>query len=419
MKIDITQDVIRKLPNVNRDLYDAKYPGLVLRCRASGKHSWRIVLGRGDVETLGSLKALTPKMARELAQAAKGKKANAAIVDKLDGKDPKVERRRRRAAARAIKHAATLDQFLSEQFDPWALAHLKTGAETGDRVRTVFAEFLPKALPEITPFAVERWRSARHRDDIAPTTTNRDLDCLRSVLSKAVEWGILSAHPLRPVKRAKVDAIGRLRYLSADEEKHLRAALTAREQGRRNARANFNRWRTERGYTPIPDYPPDGYTDHLQPIVLLALGTGLRRGELLALRWSDVDSVGSWLTVRGTSAKTGRTRHVPLNTDVRAVLARWRPADATDDDLVFPGPKGEPMQDLKTAWLKVAKAARLKGFTFHDLRHTFASKLVQAGVDLNTTRELLGHSGIAMTLRYAHLAPEHKAQAVAKLVTAK
>jgi integrase len=74
------------------------------------------------------------------------------------------------------------------------------------------------------------------------------------------------------------------------------------------------------------------------------------------------------------------------------------------------------MKSLKTAWGKVAKAATLKGFTFHDLRHTFASKLVQAGVDLNTVRELLGHSDIKMTLRYAHLAPEHKAAAVAKLV---
>ena len=74
------------------------------------------------------------------------------------------------------------------------------------------------------------------------------------------------------------------------------------------------------------------------------------------------------------------------------------------------------MFSLKTAWQKVAKAAKLHAFTFHDLRHTFASKLVQAGVDLNTVRELLGHADIKMTLRYAHLAPEHKAAAVAKLV---
>ena len=73
------------------------------------------------------------------------------------------------------------------------------------------------------------------------------------------------------------------------------------------------------------------------------------------------------------------------------------------------------MTTLKTAWMKVAKAARLKDFRFHDLRHTFASNLVLAGVDLHTVRELLGHRDIKMTLRYAHLAPEHTAAAVAKL----
>jgi site-specific recombinase XerD len=74
------------------------------------------------------------------------------------------------------------------------------------------------------------------------------------------------------------------------------------------------------------------------------------------------------------------------------------------------------MTTLKTSWAKVVTTAKLQDFTFHDLRHTFASKLVQAGVDLNTVRELLGHSDIKMTLRYAHLAPEHQAAAVAKLV---
>jgi integrase len=96
---------------------------------------------------------------------------------------------------------------------------------------------------------------------------------------------------------------------------------------------------------------------------------------------------------------------------------------------VFPGsperrPSGEsqpddddaPLDDVKKGWAKVVKRANLQNFTFHDLRHTFASKLVMAGVDLNTVRELLGHADIRTTLRYAHLSREHKAAAVAKLV---
>ena len=78
----------------------------------------------------------------------------------------------------------------------------------------------------------------------------------------------------------------------------------------------------------------------------------------------------------------------------------------------------EPLEDIKSAWLPLVGAAKVSAFRFHDLRHTFASKLVMAGVDLNTVRELLGHADLKMTLRYAHLAPEHKAAVVAKLVLA-
>jgi integrase len=151
--------------------------------------------------------------------------------------------------------------------------------------------------------------------------------------------------------------------------------------------------------------------------VLVALNTGLRKGEIFGLRWSDVDLLGAQITVRGEGAKSGQTRYVPLNTEALDVLQRWQGATPDENGFVFPGRvEGEPLDDVKKAWRAVVKAAKLQRFTFHDLRHTFASKLVMAGVDLNTVRELLGHADIEMTLRYAHLAPAHKAAAVAKLV---
>jgi integrase len=149
--------------------------------------------------------------------------------------------------------------------------------------------------------------------------------------------------------------------------------------------------------------------------VLLALNTGLRRGELFGLLWDDVNLTAKLLIVRGDGTKSGQTRVVNLNSEAVEILRAWKPAPVTRDALVFPGRDGE-RDDLKTAWQRLLKAADITRFRFHDLRHTFASKLVMAGVDLNTVRELLGHSDLKMTIRYAHLAPAVKASAVERLI---
>jgi integrase len=188
----------------------------------------------------------------------------------------------------------------------------------------------------------------------------------------------------------------------------------ARDEERRRGRMSANEWRRERGYELMPEFGT--YTDHLSPIVLLAIDTGLRRGELLPLNWDDVDLERAILTVRGEGAKSGRTRHVPLNAEAVWVLREWQ--GPTRSGLSFPGEDGQQMTHLKSTWTRVAKVAKLRAFRFHDLRHTFASKLVQRGVDLNTVRELLGHSDFSLTLRYAHLAAENKAAAVATLMDA-
>lgn len=400
MRAIITAELIKELTEPC-EVWDARFPGLLLRVRNSGRAFYAVAYGRGKKVTLGRADTLTPPEARVLAKQVLG--------DVAHGRDPQAERRKRRAGS--------IRTFIETQYQPWVETHRKTGAQTVARVLAVFPDtLLNRPLVEITGFQLEQWRTSRRKAGRVDTTVNRDLDALRAVLSKAVEWGVVDKHPMKPVKRAKVDAIGRLRYLSPDEEQRLRKALEVRDEARREGRRRFNAWRAERGYTTLPEV--EGYPDHLTPVVLLALNSGLRRGELLALTWGDVDLLSAMLTVRGESAKTGLTRYVPLNTEAVTLLRSWRPANAAAGALVFPGPDGFRMFSLKTAWSKVVSAAKLERFTFHDLRHTFASKLVQAGVDLNTVRELLGHTDIKMTLRYAHLAPQHKAAAVAKLVSA-
>ena len=98
------------------------------------------------------------------------------------------------------------------------------------------------------------------------------------------------------------------------------------------------------------------------------------------------------------------------------MLTGWRTQSASAEGLVFPSATGERLDNVTKAWTSVLGAAGITSFRWHDMRHHFASKLVMLGVDLNTVRELLGHSTYAMTLRYTHLAPQHAAAAVARLV---
>ena len=121
------------------------------------------------------------------------------------------------------------------------------------------------------------------------------------------------------------------------------------------------------------------------------------------------------LTIEGTYAKSGKTRHIPLNSEAVSILKSWR-QQTNNVGLVFPSKNGEPFDNVKKAWTGILDEAKIKNFRWHDMRHHFASRLVMADVDLNTVRELLGHSDMFMTLRYAHLAPEYKANAVEKLV---
>ena len=149
-------------------------------------------------------------------------------------------------------------------------------------------------------------------------------------------------------------------------------------------------------------------------MVLVSLNTGMRRGEVFELTWKEADLDRREITVDGAKAKSGQTRHIPLNDQAWSTLSDWR-MQAGESALIFPSRDGGQFNNVRKSWEAVLVAAEVEDFRWHDMRHTFASKLVMAGVDLNTVRELLGHSDIKMTLRYAHLAPEHKAAAVAKL----
>jgi integrase len=303
-------------------------------------------------------------------------------------------------------------------YEPWANANIRTTKNTLGRLRANFPDLQGKKLADINAWLVEKWRAARLKAGAKATTVNRDLDDLRSALRKAVAWGLIEEHPLQGVKRSRADGNATVRFLDDDEEMRLRGALDARQERIRTERDHANAWRAERGYPTMPNLRRAAFVDHLKPLVLLSINTGCRRGELFSLEWRDVDLQRGNLTVRGQSAKSGRTRHIPLNSEALTVLQEWRSQRGDTEGLIFPGRNGDRLDNVRKAWVAVLEEAEINGFRWHDMRHHFASRLVMAGVDLNTVRELLGHASYQMTLRYAHLAPEHKAAAVARLVRA-
>jgi integrase len=427
MRLKLTQTFIAGLrpdPRRTYDVWDTQQSGLVVRVRPSGSHSYLVRLKDPDSGnwywyTLGSCKDLTADGARETAAIARGQAAKARLGV---GGDPRTEaRRRRKQAEEARRRSLTLMEFLRDTYEPWATVNRKTGTDTIARIKSRFDDLLNTPLAELVPFTLERWRMARRKARKSPATINRDIAALKGCLRHAVRSGAISVNPLTAAADfipLKVERFGhKLRCLEPGEEKRLLAALAVRDDRRRDARASANQWRRERGVEPWPEF--GAYTDHLTPLVTLLLHTGLRFGEACSLTWGDVDLTAAMLTVRGETAKSSTTRHVPLNRIAKDTLKAWRPAQFDANDYVFPGrKKGERLVEIKTAWrqlLRSVKGAPLVGFRVHDLRHTFASKLVRAGIDLNTVRELLGHADIKMTLRYAHLAPEHRAAAVAVL----
>jgi integrase len=150
----------------------------------------------------------------------------------------------------------------------------------------------------------------------------------------------------------------------------------------------------------------------------LSLSTGIRRTALLSLEWGDVNLTERTLLVRAATSKNEKQYYVPLNDLAYETLSIWHKQSkrTSPGSLVFPSPQtGEIMDNCNTAWENIRKRAGIENFRWHDMRHDFASQLVMSGVDLNTVRELLGHADLKMTLRYAHLAPGNKMQAVKEL----
>jgi integrase len=248
------------------------------------------------------------------------------------------------------------------------------------------------ALSDLTPPLI-----AEHRDKLAagfpgdkprsPATVVRYMAALSHCLTVAVrEYQWIDENPLRKVTRP-TEPRGRVRFLSADE----RMALL------RECQASDN--------------------PCLYPVVVLALSTGMRQGEIMNLEWRDVDLQRGWITLRET--KNGERRGVPLTGRALELIKEHAKVRRLDTPLVWPCKAGEkqpvkPM-NLRIPWEAAVKRAGLADFRFHDLRHSAASYLAMNGASLAEIADVLGHKTLSMVKRYAHLSEAHKAGVVERM----
>jgi integrase len=261
-----------------------------------------------------------------------------------------------------------------EEFLGYSKANKRSYCEDKRLSTRLKAQFGGKLLDDITSGEVERWKARLKELKLAEATVNRHLALLKSIFNLAIRSRKTRENPVRNV-RLFIENNARVRYLRDDE----------REE--------------EKLFKVIPE--PDG------SLCLVALHTGMRQGELLALTRDRIDYANDVITI--DRSKHGEKRQVPMNSVVRETLRRV--LAVLGDPRVFPG-----CRDIVHRFPKYVEKAGLVDFRFHDLRHTFASRLAMAGVDLLTIKELGGWKTLAMVQRYAHLSPGHQRQAVERLV---
>ena len=222
---------------------------------------------------------------------------------------------------------------------------------------------------------IEQWQSKRLKYN-KPSTVNRLLATLKHMVNKGTHWGMASDNALKQVRNVKLlpENNRRLRFLSTEDCQRLIECC---------------------------------HKD-LKPIVVVALHTGMRKSEILNLKWKQVDLMHSFILL--DTSKNGERREIPINTTLDYLFKEI--PHSVESEYVFTGKTGKPLTDIKKGFHAALRRAEISDFRFHDLRHTFASQLVMAGIDITSIKELLGHKSLTMTMRYSHLSPGHKRKAV-------
>lgn len=358
------------------DLRDSLVRGLFLRVEVSGRKTWYLCYRTPSPERRLRNMKIAPAAYAQLAAARRAAKEYLARLY-LNNVDPADSQERPSAEGPTLRE-------LIDMYEPWVCANQKSGAVTVRALR-LFAEFMDVPAAKIEAKAVARWRE-ENMERLKRATINRRVAALQALLSWGVKEG-LCVSALKLPKLAQSDSKVVTRFLTDGERARLMAELEAREA--RSGR------------------------DYLRPAVILSLNTGIRKGTLLGLRWRDVDFASRTLRLRAEIMKAGREVVVPLNDAALYALSEWRACcGGAVGGYVFPAENGARRKDTSKAFMRVLDKAGITNFTWHCLRHDFASQLAMKGVPMHVIQKLMCHGSLAMTQRYAHLSPNSLEEAV-------
>jgi len=243
-------------------------------------------------------------------------------------------------------------------------------------ISTLVKFFGSRLIQEVDGKMIEEFQKQR-KEEISPVNSNNAVRVLRRMFNFAIEKGDIGSNPTKGITLYKVPE-KKIRFLTREEIAVLMKYCA-------------------------------GY---LKNIVITALNTGMRKGEILGLKWGNVDLENRIIVLDKT--KSNRVREIPMSAVVYDLLVKLYEKNPRQDDYVFVNANNWRYRDVES-FRKAVRASGIQPCRFHDLRHTFASQLVMAGVDLATVKELMGHSEIEVTMIYAHLSPEHKKNAISKL----
>lgn len=231
-----------------------------------------------------------------------------------------------------------------------------------------------KIANNIKPEDIEKYKSyLKNTKKLKNSSINRYLEILSKMFNLAIDNKLLSENPVSKVDKLPEDNLT-IRFLTIDEEKKLFSSI-------------------------------DTCAPYLRPIVTMALQTGMRRGEILNIEWRNIKD--GYIELLQT--KSNNVRKIPISSTLKNTLATL----PKNDNYIFINPRtNKPYKDIKNSWNKVRKDANIADIRFHDLRHTVATRMVAKGIDLLVVKDILGHTMIETTMRYAHPVPERKKAAI-------